>query len=599
MCWLCEALGAAARADRGFSVSGASAVAALLPIEVAALLGSAEPGWNTGNDAPQTVTFSFAEDSLSAPYGTPLAPGEWAPLDEPQRASARQALGEWAANSGLRFLEVADTVGGAGVDIRFNLADLPGNVLGLAAYPRWGEVWLDLPNFRASSLAPGSFGFEVLLHEIGHALGFKHPFEGSAVLPAAQDNTLNTVMSYTSVGGPQTGVGPYDVAVARYVYGTRESGDAVAVHWSFDPVGAAIHITGSEGPDAVRGPDYPRTVIALGGGDDEVLAGSGRDWIAPGAGRASVNAGDGVDTLETPGARLLSSLVFTTTGNAAVEGGGTVPSHAGSLNGGGASISFTAVENFSFLDGRLVFDPADPLAQAARLFVAALGRAPDPDGLNFQAAALEHGASLAAVARGFAASPEYAARFASPDDGGFVRLLYANALGRQGSEAEIAFHAARLAAGTPREQVLAEFSESPENRVRTAAPLLTGLWDQDEDTASVARLYRAVLDRTPDEAGLRFHAFTLDRGVPLSLVAEDFAASPEFDAHFGAPDRSGFVRLLYRNTLGREPDPTEVAFHVGRLDGGTRTGDVLLGFSESPEFHARTMAGIEGGIAFA
>lgn len=37
----------------------------------------------------------------------------------------------------------------------------------------------------------------VILHELGHALGLKHPFEGNITLPSNEDNTLYTVMSYT------------------------------------------------------------------------------------------------------------------------------------------------------------------------------------------------------------------------------------------------------------------------------------------------------------------------------------------------------------------------------------------------------------------
>ena len=37
----------------------------------------------------------------------------------------------------------------------------------------------------------------VIIHELGHALGLKHPFEGNYTLPANEDNTLYTVMSYT------------------------------------------------------------------------------------------------------------------------------------------------------------------------------------------------------------------------------------------------------------------------------------------------------------------------------------------------------------------------------------------------------------------
>ena len=600
MCWYCEALGTAALDDRPLAVEGLLDTATLLPIEIAALLRSAQPGWNYGNDAPQTVTFSFAADPLAnRDYARSAFLGEWAPFSEAQRASARQALAAWGADSGLRFLEVADVPAGAGVDVRFSLTELGGDVAGRASYPRFGEVWLDLSSYRGESLSPGTAGFQVLLHEVGHALGFKHSFEDGAVLPVAQDSTANTVMSYNWVGPPRTAVGPYDVAAAQYVYGTRVRGDAVPVQWSFDAAASAVRIAGTEGADVVRGPDYPRTFIALGGGGDVAVGGAGRDWIAPGSGAGTVQGGAGVDTLETPAARLLASLAFTESLSFAVAGGGTLASRAGSLTGGGAAISFREMETFAFLDGRLVFDPADPLAQAARLYRAALGRAPDPDGLNAQAVALEHGADLATVARGFTASPEYAARYAAPADADFVRLLYRNALGREAAAADLRYYEAVLASGQTREQVLANVSESAENRLRTAAPLAAGLWDQDEQAATVARLYRAVLDRAPDEGGLRFHLAALDRGEAPGTVANGFAASPEFASRFGAPDAEGFVRLLYRNTLAREPDAAETAFHVARLAGVAGPGDALLGFSESPEFHARTMATIEGGIVFA
>src|SRR5690606_18332270 len=45
----------------------------------------------------------------------------------------------------------------------------------------------------------GSYNFLALLHEIGHALGLTHPFDGDDRLPSSVDNRLYTVMSYTEV----------------------------------------------------------------------------------------------------------------------------------------------------------------------------------------------------------------------------------------------------------------------------------------------------------------------------------------------------------------------------------------------------------------
>jgi serralysin len=34
-------------------------------------------------------------------------------------------------------------------------------------------------NYQNANLAPGGQGYETLLHELGHALGLKHPFDDS------------------------------------------------------------------------------------------------------------------------------------------------------------------------------------------------------------------------------------------------------------------------------------------------------------------------------------------------------------------------------------------------------------------------------------
>ena len=40
--------------------------------------------------------------------------------------------------------------------------------------------------------------FLTILHELGHALGLKHPFEAPNPIPAALDNYFYSIMSYTA-----------------------------------------------------------------------------------------------------------------------------------------------------------------------------------------------------------------------------------------------------------------------------------------------------------------------------------------------------------------------------------------------------------------
>lgn len=82
---------------------------------------------------------------------------------------------------------------------------------------------------------PGTYGFLTVLHEIGHALGLKHPGNYNAggggtegpYLPAGQDNCLYSIMSYCSAPG-MSGIGPLtpmldDIAAIQFVYGARQS----------------------------------------------------------------------------------------------------------------------------------------------------------------------------------------------------------------------------------------------------------------------------------------------------------------------------------------------------------------------------------------
>lgn len=114
-------------------------------------------------------------------------------------------------------------------------------------------------------------------------------------------------------------------------------------------------------------------------------------------------------------------------------------------------------------------------------------------------------------------------------------------------------------------------------------------YSQTATANAVERLYRADFLRPADPEGLGYWVAKHRSGeLCLTDVSEYFAGSEEFIGRYGAPDDPGFVRLVYANVLGRDPDPEGHDYWVARLAGGLRRGTLLVGFSESAEFRERT-----------
>ncbi len=131
-------------------------------------------------------------------------------------------------------------------------------------------MYLDNAEFAGINNAPtaGGDGFEVLLHEMGHALGLKHLFDGGVQLPDATDTTAFTLMSYTDAGGPYQDYNPYDIAALMFLYGV----DGLAGDLGEGTAG--VYLVGTTAVDALTG----------GAGDDSLQGGGGNDQLTGGAG---------------------------------------------------------------------------------------------------------------------------------------------------------------------------------------------------------------------------------------------------------------------------------------------------------------------------
>ncbi|MBB5747282.1 DUF4214 domain-containing protein [Brevundimonas variabilis] len=367
----------------------------------------------------------------------------------------------------------------------------------------------------------------------------------------------------------------------------------------------ANRIEGNGGVDILRGgggndilitaaPTTNPLGATLDGGDgnDSLRGGAGIDTLIGGAGSDLIDGDFGVDA-------ALYSGVRRQYGVSAASGPVTPFVTRSTVSGGpeGGTDTLVDVEQCRFVDGVMSFDVNGIPAQVMRLYDTILDRQPDQAGLDVQVRALASGSTtLLALASAFTASPEFVDRYGTLSNEQFVGQLYRFALDRDATAAEITFQAAALNTGTSRAQLLVNFSESGEHRVQTQSVLNAGLWVPDEKALQIARLYDATFDRLPDAAGLAGQLAALNAGTSLLTLAANFAASPEFQARYGALSNQAFVEQLYRFCLDREGDAAGIAVQVNALNTGTSRAALLLAFSESPEHVALTAPLWSGGI---
>jgi serralysin len=168
--------------------------------------------------ANDPVSFAFPDSAADYEwgYGNSEPTRGFAPIGATMQAAIRDILLGNAAGAGFGSpgphvtgftnLAIVESATDSNADIRIARSSAPSTAW--AYYPNGregGDVWFgNRHNFDSPRL--GSYQFLVAVHEIGHALGLKHPHESSngfGAMEAAWDSLEFSVMSYRSrVGLP-------------------------------------------------------------------------------------------------------------------------------------------------------------------------------------------------------------------------------------------------------------------------------------------------------------------------------------------------------------------------------------------------------------
>lgn len=211
------------------------------------------PDWNA-SQAPVYYNYDGSVHTVAGAIG----------LNSMQQAIVSDILSKWAAVANITFSKVADTPSDVG-DLRFTFTSETVSANGVTAagwasppggsstYALGGDVWLTTQGTgnwydNQQQWPSGNYAYEGIMHEIGHALGLKHDFEGGVTLPTSMDNDRYTVMTYThninlffdatartwkSVFADTPAI--EDVAAMQYLYGANTSYHAGDDVYTFDP----------------------------------------------------------------------------------------------------------------------------------------------------------------------------------------------------------------------------------------------------------------------------------------------------------------------------------------------------------------------------
>lgn len=106
-------------------------------------------------------------------------------------------------------------------------------------------------------------------------------------------------------------------------------------------------------------------------------------------------------------------------------------------------------------------------------------------------------------------------------------------------------------------------------------------WNRRDAERAVRSAYRDILGRDPDDSGLRnYRDRLMDEGWTEDRLRDELRRSSEFKQR----DVEGLVRKIFREVLGREPDPSGLATYTRRVRDGMSEAELRADLKRSQEY---------------
>jgi serralysin len=275
----CAACASASQAENATAGAGGTSAGGQKPsftaTEAGGQIARNSDGWlnlaPVASDGRTVVSYSFLGSAVGIAYADTAAASPGTVLETAfttaagfvafsagQMAATELALSLWSDLANIGFAKAAATVGNQAYsssgDIRFGglaggtsyaFAYMPfQDTVNQGAAEASGDVWFDLSETTLRNFGTGSYGFQTLIHEIGHAIGLRHPgnYNGSANYSTdavyAEDTQQYSLMSYFAaansgaVFNSVNATSPllHDIAAIQSIYGanmTTRTGNTV------------------------------------------------------------------------------------------------------------------------------------------------------------------------------------------------------------------------------------------------------------------------------------------------------------------------------------------------------------------------------------